>query len=90
MHGVREKSNRLQSKNYLSTFNLQTNLNPWFVTGFTDAEASFTISIYKKNNLKLGWQVNASFQIELNFIDEELLIQIKQFFCDVGGFCVNA
>jgi len=29
-------------------------LNPWFVTGFTDAEACFRISIIKNKNYKPG------------------------------------
>jgi len=29
-------------------------LNPWFVTGFSDAEACFRILIQKNNKLKVG------------------------------------
>jgi hypothetical protein len=28
--------------------------NPWFLTGFTDAEGCFTISIFKNNRVKTG------------------------------------
>ena len=29
-------------------------INPWFVTGFTDAEGCFTINITRKNGSKQG------------------------------------
>jgi hypothetical protein len=32
-------------------------LNPWFVTGFTDAEGSFALGLYKNNKYKTGYQV---------------------------------
>jgi hypothetical protein len=36
--------------------NLKNNLNPWFITGFSDGEACFSvnININKNNKLKLG------------------------------------
>lgn len=44
----------LFSKNY-STLSIN-NLDPWFLTGFSDAEGSFIISVYKDNNNKLKWR----------------------------------
>jgi hypothetical protein len=45
-------------------------LDPNWVTGFTDAEGSFTISIYKnKIHDKTKWRVQAYFQIELHIRD---------------------
>jgi hypothetical protein len=32
-------------------------LNPWFVTGFTDAEGSFMISILRCFTHSMGWAV---------------------------------
>ena len=34
---------------------VSSSLNPWFITGFSDAEGSFVVSIYKNKNSKLGW-----------------------------------
>lgn len=48
-------------------------LNPWYVTGFTDGEGTFTYS-WSSNNLALY------FAIKLNFEDRELLYTIKSFF----------
>jgi len=54
----------LLSKNY-STLS-KCNLDPWFLTGFSDAEGSFIISIYKDNNCKLKWRVSAYFSIHIH------------------------
>ena len=56
-------------------------LNPWFVTGFCDAEACFTVSIYpdKRSQKRINWVVKPSFQISLNSRDIDLLLQIQTF-----------
>ena len=43
--------------------NIKSIKDPWFITGFTDAEGSFYISISKDNKLKTGWHVKISFLI---------------------------
>jgi hypothetical protein len=40
-------------------------LNPWFVTGFTDAEGCFGLYIYKDAKYKTGWHISLVFQISL-------------------------
>ena len=59
-----------------------TKLDPWFVTGFTDAEGCFSVSIYIDKRIKgrLGWPVKPSFQISLNSRDIKLLLQLQEFF----------
>jgi hypothetical protein len=44
-------------------------INPWFLTGFTDAEGSFIVSIYANSAYKLQWRVTASFCINLHVKD---------------------
>ena len=34
--------------------NLSGNLNPFFLTGFSDAESNFTVRIFKSNSVKVG------------------------------------
>jgi len=63
-------------------------LHPWFITGFTDGEGSFFISITKNNNLKLGWRVQTGFAIELHEKDLVLLEKIKAFFNGVGDISI--
>jgi len=59
-------------------------LNPNFVTGFTDAEGSFTISIYSDNKATTKIRVMARFKIGLNEKDLSLLMQFKTFFGGIG------
>jgi hypothetical protein len=55
-------------------------LNPWFVTGITDGEGCFFLSIVKRNSNKTGWIVLPSFQIGLQGKDIALLEQFKLYF----------
>lgn len=52
-------------------------LAPNFVTGFTDAEGCFRISLTKRAK---GWRVQLFFQITLHKKDKALLESIKRFF----------
>ena len=52
------------------------NLHPDLVTGFTDGEGCFRISIYKNNKLKTGW-VSPEFTIHLHGRDIKLLSLIQ-------------
>ena len=54
-------------------------LNPWFVTGFTDGDGSFAVSITKKKE-GIGWKIVPMFTIGLDKKDLDLLVQIKAFF----------
>jgi len=75
------KQINLNKRNY-STLVQKSKLNPWFVTGFSDAEASFGVSIYIDKRIKgrQGWVVKPSFQISLNSKDINLLLQLQEFF----------
>ena len=53
------------------------NLDPWFITGFTDAEGSFTITISPDNRLNQKWAVQAVFTINLHLKDIHILEAIK-------------
>jgi hypothetical protein len=44
---------------------IKLTMDPWFVTGFADAEGCFSISLVRKNKLKVGWEVKIRFQINL-------------------------
>jgi hypothetical protein len=61
----------------LSANNSLTNLNPWFITGFTDAEGCFTIKVQPNANLKTKWRIRPVFSITLNSKDLNLLESIK-------------
>ena len=57
-----------------------SSLHPWFITGFVDGEGCFTVSVSKKSKLKSGWELSASFQININTKDKLLLDRIQAYF----------
>ena len=59
-------------------------LSPWFITGFTDAEGCFSISIYKDSTRPIGWRVCAEFLIGLHKRDERLLREIQAYLGGIG------
>lgn len=73
-------SNQLIKFSTSSIINNNYKLNPYFVTGFCDAEACFNITVNKNNNLKTNWQVRAQFTIGLHSRDLDLLLQLQEFF----------
>ena len=84
---VKIPSNQINKQNY-STFsntNLSnSSLNPWFITGFTDAEGSFKILILKDTKNKTNWTVKTRFTIGLHKKDTAILELIKSYFGGIG------
>ena len=71
----------LGQKRYYSTKRIDnTNLYPWFITGFTDGEGCFTLSVRKNSNLNCGWESYASFTIGVDKKDKDLLNAIQGYF----------
>nr|YP_009926597.1 hypothetical protein [Wolfiporia cocos]QNH92655.1 hypothetical protein [Wolfiporia cocos] len=72
---------------HFSTSSDNGKLHPWFVTGLSDAESCFNISISKSSKKsKLGWVVQARFIIELHKKDLALLREVQTFFgCGAQG-----
>jgi LAGLIDADG endonuclease len=56
------------------------NLNPYYVTGFTDGEGCFLINIRPNSKMKTGYSVELVFKIALHLKDKLLLEKIKSFF----------
>jgi len=55
-------------------------LQPYFITGFCDAEGYFFIHVRENKSSKLGYRVDIGFAIGLHSKDETLLKSIKHFF----------
>uniref|UniRef100_UPI0023F45F0A homing endonuclease n=1 Tax=Leptographium procerum TaxID=100367 RepID=UPI0023F45F0A len=80
---VRIPSNQLSIRLYsTSTLNNLHNiqLNPWFLTGFSDGESNFTVRLIPSNSSKTGFNVQPVFQIGLHKKDLNLLKDIKAYF----------
>jgi hypothetical protein len=60
------------------------NLNPYWVTGFTDGEGCFMATLEKIKSSEGKFGVEPCFQIGLHSRDLNLLIQIKSFFGEIG------
>lgn len=55
-------------------------LNPMLVTGLTDAEGSFTTSVFRQSINGNKWDVKITFQIAMHSKEEDTLLQLKEFF----------
>jgi hypothetical protein len=71
--------------NFSNLLNSSYVLNPWFISGFTDAEGTFTVMIDRNIKRTLGWRVQAKFQISLHQRDLSLLLQIQEYFGGIGS-----
>jgi hypothetical protein len=71
--------------------NTNTIINPWFITGLTDGDGSFIISIVKSKTNKIGWSILILYQIvaENNPANYIMLNNIKTFF-GVGNIINNS
>lgn len=59
-------------------FNNNHLLHPWFITGFSVAESSFSINVYPDKRSKLKWNVSLLFSINLHIKDIAILELIKK------------
>jgi LAGLIDADG endonuclease len=55
-------------------------LDPWFVTGLTEGEGCFCVSIAIREKLRAGLEVRPSFSLSLNQKDLKLLEDLQAFF----------
>ena len=66
------------------------NINPYFITGLVDGEGSFTIKIVPNKKLKLGYQIQPIFQLNMHIRDSNLLLLMKKFYGDRGFIYENS
>ena len=78
------------SSSFSSTSSFRkTMLNPYFFSGFADAESCFSTTIDTNDKLKTGYRVKSSFVIKLNHRDISLISQLKEFFSGVGTISID-
>lgn len=82
-------SNRRSDKNF-TLLSSSTHINPWYITGFSDAESSFQISITENKTLNTRWRGRAFYTIGLHNRDFFLLQKIQYFFGGVGNIYINS
>ena len=75
-------SNLIQLRNYSSERKIV--FSPSFISGFSDAKGSFVVTILKNPRYKIGWNVQARFQIKLHEKDRALLLIIQNYFGGIG------
>lgn len=81
----KQLNNKLNNRSF-STLNLKSYLNPWFLTGFSDAEGCFSIKIQPNTKLNTKWRVRPVFSITLHIKDILILESIKNTL-GVGNIC---
>ena len=59
-------------------------LDPWFISGFIDAEGSFIIQVRKLPRNRTGWRVEARFKITLHKKDLAVLEKLQAYFNGAG------
>ena len=69
-------------ESFKSNFILQT--EPWFISGFSDAEGCFLVIVRKSKKMKFGWQIEVNFSINFHIRDIDLLKLIQIYFDGAG------
>lgn len=78
---INNNNYKLNSRKYS---NGKNKLDPNWITGYTDGEASFIISIQRNPSYKIGWRVKARFSICVHKKDIMILELIKNYIGGVG------
>ena len=78
-------NSKLVTRRYYSSL---SQMNPWFLTGFLDGEASFYLIVHKSNSVKTGWSVRAVFEVHLHLKDKALLEGIQTTLGGVGNIAI--
>ena len=55
-------------------------INPYYITGFTDAEGCFLINVRPNSKMKIGYSVELVFKIALHVKDKVLIENIRNYF----------
>lgn len=64
-------------------------LNNWYITVLTDAEGCFIVNIIKDNTRTTGYNIQTSFELNLNHKDLDLLKNLK-YTLGVGNIYYNS
>lgn len=59
---------------------IEPEFSPYWITGFADAESSFSLKLSRKSSSRSGWHIIPEFRIELHSRDILLLRKIQSYF----------
>lgn len=87
---IKNPSKQLNSSSgkFFASTTITTDMNPWFITGFSDAEGCFTIKTQPNLKLKTKWRIRPVFSITLNKKDLPLLKTIQNYL-NVGNISIS-
>jgi hypothetical protein len=83
-HTYKNRYENISIRSIASLSNDNTNLDPWFITGFSDGEATFTFNIIKSPSNPVGHKLQLFFLITLHKKDLPLLTLIQKYFDNKG------
>lgn len=77
--------------NYLSNSTVlnPNKINPWWLSGFIDAEGCFLAYISRSKTHKIGWSVEPKFELQLHIREHSLILQIQEFQGGIGKVYFN-
>ena len=78
----------LSSKNAVSADNQQERLDPWWIVGFVDGEGCFSISTFKNQTCKSGYQTLFEFVVTQGEKSKSAMEAIRNYF-GCGGIYIN-
>lgn len=76
------------NRRFITTMHRRS-FDPWFISGFIDAEGSFIIQVRKLPRNRTGWRVEARFKITLHKKDLAVLKKLQAYF-NGGGKIVKS
>ena len=68
---------------------VNSGLDPWFITGFTDAEGCFRVSVSSDKSSRIGYSTKICYNITLHSRDLFILELIKSYFGGAGNISVQ-
>jgi LAGLIDADG endonuclease len=79
-----KKKRQTKSNLFARGFSSTSDLSPYFVSGFSDGDSSWHISVLKNKAYKTVFKVLPVFTTQLHVKDLSLLLKIQSFFSGVG------
>lgn len=64
-------------------------IDPWFITGFSDGEGCFSYSVLKSYSYKISWEIQPIFQIKRHVRYYPILLRIQHSLGGIGTVIIN-